>query len=350
MVSSPTPEQQRPLNLVGRITAYFINSQVTLLIIVALVIFGLAAALFTPKEENPQITVPGADIYFHYPGAPAAVVEETVTLPIEAKLRELPGIDDIYSTSQTGQARITAQFFVGEDWENSLFRLQNHLFNSRDELLQGVNYQVDPLIVDNVPIVTLTVTGEDYSDNQLRRVGERLLRELRQIPNTGNLTITGGQPRVMRVDLDPEQLASYQISPAVISQRIQAANTQVQAGDVSVGNRRIFIEGGNLVETADELKAIVVGQGEDGSPIYLEDVATVSDSYDDRATYSRLFNRQDWDVTEPYPDPKLKPEQDFAERPAMTIGIAKKKGQTRWSWRKKFLIALKNYKTRCPRA
>ena len=99
MVSSPTPEQERPLNIVGRITAYFVNSQVTLLIIVALVIFGLAAALFTPKEENPQITVPGAGIYFHYPGAPAEVVEETVTLPIEAKLRELPGIDDIYSTS-----------------------------------------------------------------------------------------------------------------------------------------------------------------------------------------------------------------------------------------------------------
>lgn len=326
MVSSPTPEQDRPLNIVGRITAYFVNSQVTLLIIVALVIFGLAAALFTPKEENPQITVPGADIYFHYPGAPAEVVEETVTVPIEAKIRELPGIDDIYSTSQTGQARITAQFFVGEDWENSLFRLQNHLFNSQDELPQGVNYQVNPLIVDDVPIVTLTITGENYSDNQLRRVGERLLRELRQIPDTGNLAITGGQPRVMRVDLNPEQLAAFQLSPAAIAQQIQAANIQVQAGDVSVGNRRIFIEGGNLLETADELKAVVVGQGENGSPIYLEDVATVSDGYDDRVTYSRLLNRKDWDVTAPYPDPSLQPEEDFEERPAITIGIAKKKG------------------------
>jgi len=326
MVSSPTPEQDRPLNIVGRITAYFVNSQVTLLIIVPLVIFGLAAAFFTPKEENPQITVPGADIYFHYPGAPAEVVEETVTVPIEAKIRELPGIDDIYSTSQTGQARITAQFFVGEDWENSLFRLQNHLFNSQDELPQGVNYQVNPLIVDDVPIVTLTITGETERDNQLRRVGERLLRELRQIPDTGNLTISGGQPRVMRVDLNPEQLAAFQLSPATIAQQIQAANIQVQAGDVSVGNRRIFIEGGNLLETADELKAVVVGQGENGSPIYLEDVATVSDGYDDRVTYSRLLNRKDWDVTAPYPDPSLQPEEDFEERPAITIGIAKKKG------------------------
>ena len=215
---------------------------------------------------------------------------------------------------------------MGEDWEDSLFRLQNHLFNSQDVLPQGVNYQVNPLIVDDVPIVTLTITGENYSDNQLRRVGERLLRELRQIPDTGNLTITGGQPRVMRVDLNPEQLAAFQLSPAAIAQRIQSSNIQVQAGDVSVGNRRIFIEGGNLLETADELKSVVVGQGEDGSPIYLEDVATVSDDYDDRVTYSRLLNRKDWDVTEPYPDPSLQPTEDFEERPAITIGIAKKKG------------------------
>ena len=326
MVASPTSEQQRSLNFVGRITAYFVNSQVTLLIIFALVIFGLAAALFTPKEENPQITVPAADIYFHYPGAPAAVVEETITVPIEAKIRELPGIEDIYSVSQTGQAQITAQFFVGEDWEDSLFRLQNHLFNSQDVLPEGVRYQVNPLIVDEVPIVTLTITGEDYNDNQLRRLGERLLRELREIPNTGNLTITGGQPRVMRVDLSPEQLARYQLSPAAIAQRLRSANTQMQAGDVSVGSRRIFIEGGNLLETAEEVKAVVVGEGENGSPIYLEDVATVSDGYGDRNTYSRLVNRKDWDVTKPSPDPALKPEQEFQERPGITIGIAKKQG------------------------
>ncbi|MFB6276744.1 MAG: efflux RND transporter permease subunit, partial [Halothece sp.] len=326
MASSPTPEQQRPLNIVGRITAYFVNSQVTLLIIAALVIFGLAAAFFTPKEENPQITVPGADIYFNYPGAPAEVVEETVTVPMESKIRELPGIDDIYSVSQTGRSRITAQFFVGENWEDSLFKLQNHLFNSQDILPEGVNYQVNPIDVDDVPIVTLTLAGENYSDNQLRRVGERILRELRKIPNTGDLSITGGQPRVIRVDLTPEQLASYQLSPAAIAQELQSANSRIQAGDVSVGNRRIFIEGGNLLETAEEVKALIVGEGEDGSPIYLEDVATVSDGYDDRETYSRLFNRKDWDVTEPYPDRNLHPEEKFEERPAITIGIAKKKG------------------------
>ncbi|MFP4132614.1 MAG: efflux RND transporter permease subunit [Halothece sp.] len=321
-----TPEQERPLNIVGRITAYFVNSQVTILIIVALVIFGLAAAFFTAKEENPQIDVPGADVYFNYPGAPAQVVEETVTVQMEGKIRELPGIDDIYSVSETGEARLTVQFEVGENWENSLFRLQNHLFSWQDRLPSGVDYLVKPLIVDDVSIVTLTLAGDNYSDNQLHRVGQHILRELRKIPNTGNLTIAGGQPRVVRVDLDPEQLAAYEISPSAIAETLEEANNRVQAEDVAVGNRRIYIEGGNLLESAAELEALVVGEGEDNSPIYLGDVARVWDDYADRETYSRLLNRQDWEVSNPYPDPKLRAEEEFEERPAITIGIAKKEG------------------------
>jgi len=156
------------LGIVGRITAYFINSQVTILLIVALVISGLGAAVLTPKEENPQIVVPAADVLLTYPGAPAAVVEKTVTMPMEAKIRELTGVEHIYSASQNSGAKITTQFFVGEDWEDSLFKLQNHLFNNQDALPPGASYLVKPIIIDDVPIVTLTITGAEYTDNQLR--------------------------------------------------------------------------------------------------------------------------------------------------------------------------------------
>jgi multidrug efflux pump subunit AcrB len=139
------------------------------------------------------------------------VVEKTLTTPIDAKLRELSGVEHIYSTSQDSGAKVTVQFFVGQNWEDSLFKLQNHLYNYQDLLPPGARYLVKPVIIDDVPIVTLTVTGKNYSDNQLRRVGERLLEDLRSIPNTANLTITGGQPRAIRVDLDPDKLASYKI-------------------------------------------------------------------------------------------------------------------------------------------
>lgn len=325
-MSDPATPEAPKRDLIGKITEYFINSQVTILVIAALVVFGLAAALFTPKEENPQIVVPGANVFLEYPGAPAEVVEKTVTQPVEAKIRELPGIDDIYSVSQNSQSQVTVRFFVGEDWEDALFRLQNHLFNWRDILPQGVDYIVKPLIVDDVPIVTLTVMGDDYTDNELRRVGERLLEELREIPNTGNLTISGGHPRTIRVDLDPNRLASYRLSPAQIAQRIDQENSRLSAGDVSVGSDRIFIEGGNLFQSADDVSNTIVATDSNNSPIYLRDVAEVRDGFAERVSYSRINHREDWPYADPYPAKSEEPEGEFIEKPAMTIGIAKKKG------------------------
>ncbi|MBO9998792.1 MAG: efflux RND transporter permease subunit [Cyanobacteria bacterium SID2] len=325
---SEIPDAAPKRNIVGQITAYFINSQVTLLVIAALIVFGLAAAFFTPKEENPQIVVPGADVFLQYPGAPAEVVEQTVTLPIETKIRELTGVEYVYSTSQNSQAKVTVQFFVGQDWEDSLFKLQNHLYNWQDVLPTGVTYLVKPLIIDDVPIVTLTVTGADYDDNQLRRVGERLLEDLRSIPNTGNLTISGGQPRAIRIDLDPNKLASYRLSPASIAQRLQGENVQLPAGDVSVGADRLFIEGGSLFQSVEDIQNVIVGYTgtEEGTPIYLRDVATVRDDYDERVTFSRIQYREDWDIRDPYPNTKAHPERDFVNQHAITIGIAKKEG------------------------
>ncbi len=325
-----TPPPQR--NLVGRITAYFINSQITVLLIVVLVLFGIGSVILTPKEENPQIVVPAADVILPYPGAPAAVVEKTLTIPIEAKLRELKGVEHIYSASQNSGAKITVQFLVGENWENSLFRLQNHLYNHQDLLPPGASYGVKPIIIDDVPIVTLTVTGKNYNDNQLRRIGERLLEDLRSIPNTANLTMTGGQPRTIRVDLNPDRLASYRLSPAQIGQRLQGENVQIPAGDVHLGNTRLFLQGGSLFQSAKDVGEIIVGFGQSNpggtaqSPIYLRDVATVVDEFGDRLTESRISFRQDWDITNPYPDPSSQATGKFTTQPAITIGIAKQKG------------------------
>ncbi len=317
--------------IVGRITTYFINSQVTILLIAALVLFGVGAAVFTPQEENPQIVVPAAEVILPYSGAPAEVVENIVTNPIEAKLRELTGVEHLYSVSQNSGAKITVQYFVGENWEDSLFKLQNHLYNHQDLLPPGASYLVKPVIIDDVPIVTLTLTGQGYADNQLRRVGERLLNDLRSIPDTANLTMVGGQPRAIRVDLDPDKLASYRLSPAQISQQLQVENVQLPTGDVSVGETRLFLEGGNLFQSATEVGEIMVGFGtatDQGNlrPIYLKDVATVVDDFGDRTTVSRIHYRQDWDIANPYPDPSSQSQGEFVIQPAMTIGIAKKKG------------------------
>ncbi len=322
------PELRR--GFIGNLVAYFINSQITILLIVALMVLGLMAIVFTPKEENPQISVPAADIYLSYPGAPAKVVEETVIVPVEAELRELTGVEHIYSVAENSQGKITVQFFVGENWEQSLFKLQNQLASHQDYLLPpNAAYIVKPVNVDDVPIVTLTVTGKSYSDNQLRRVGERLLADLRSIPSTANYTISGGQGRAILVDIDPDKLASYNLSFPAIAGRIQGENAQAIAGDIAIESNRLLIQGGKLLQSAAEVGNIIVGSSPDSllsSPIYLREVATVKDDFSDRTTFSRITYRQDWDITQPYPDPNLRPSAEFITQPAITISIAKKQG------------------------
>ena len=320
-----------------RLTAYFINSQVTILLILILIVFGLFAAVLTPKEENPQIVVPAADVYISYPGARAEVVEEMVIVRMEAEIRELAGVEHIYSEAENSRGKITVQFYVGESEEKSLFQLQNQLFNNRDYLLPPeATYIVKPIDVDDVAIATVTVTGQGYSDNQLRRVGEKLLQELRKIPKTANCIISGGQGRAILVDLDPDKLTEYGVSFPQIAQRLQAENKQSTAGDIAVGENRLFVRIGDLFETAADLGEVIVGYsplygGQTTSdfvpPIYLKDVATIEDDYSDRTNKrSRIAYRQDWDVTEPYPNPNLRPEGNFVSQPAITIGIAKQHG------------------------
>ena len=324
-------------SFLDRLTAYFINSQVTVLLILISIVFGLFAAVLTPKEENPQIVVPAADVYISYPGARAEVVEEMVIVRMEAEIRELAGVEHIYSEAENSRGKITVQFYVGEEEEKSLFQLQNQLFNNRDYLLPPeATYIVKPIDVDDVAIATITVTGQGYNDNQLRRVGEKLLQELRKIPKTANYIIAGGQGRAILVDLDPDKLTEYGVSFPQIAQRLQAENKQSTAGDIAVGENRLFVRIGDLFETAADLGEVIVGYSplyvsqttsEFVPPIYLKDVATIKDDYHDRTNKrSRIAYRQDWDVTEPYPNPNLRPEGDFISQPAITIGIAKQNG------------------------
>ncbi len=315
-----------PRDLVGRIAAYFINSPVTILLVVALALFSGIALVLTPKEENPQIVVPSAQITFLYPGASAAVVEKSLTTLMESKLRELEGIDHIYSASQDSGSTINVQFKVGTDWEKAIFNLQDQLFANRNFMPPGVSYEVHPSRTDDVPVVTLTLHARNYSDNQLRRVAERVLEDLRQIPDTGNLTLSGGQSRMIAVDVDPERLASRKLSPLAIAQALRSANTRLPGGDLANGQFRIYVQGGNLLQTVEDVGRVVVGFGEDRSPIYLSDVATVQDRYRDRTSYSRIHYRSDYDLTAADPEINARPKGEFLSGTAVSIGVAKRKG------------------------
>ena len=118
----------------GKIANYFINSKLTPLIIVASMLLGMAAVVALPREEEPQIIVPMIDIFVQMPGSSAAEVEQRVTSPMEKLLWEIPGVEYIYSTSMPGMAMAIVRFYVGQNEEESIVRLQSKLMANMDRI------------------------------------------------------------------------------------------------------------------------------------------------------------------------------------------------------------------------
>ena len=107
---------------VSRVVAAFLRGNLSVLLILVMLITGLAALYLTPREEEPQIVVPLADVYIQMPGASAEVVEQQVANRLERLLYQIDGVEHVYSMSRPGQAVVTVRFYVGEDREKSLVK------------------------------------------------------------------------------------------------------------------------------------------------------------------------------------------------------------------------------------
>ena len=164
----------------NRIVKIFLESNLSLILILLATVVGLTALGLTPREEDPQIVVPLADVYVNFPGHSAAEVEQLVTTPLEKILYQIDGVEYVYSMSRENQAIITVRYYVGEDRERSVVKLQKKLDENVDMVPPGVTgWVVKPVEIDDVPIVTLTLTSATSDSTILRRVAEEVTQRLR---------------------------------------------------------------------------------------------------------------------------------------------------------------------------
>jgi multidrug efflux pump subunit AcrB len=273
------------LGLSGRIVQVFIRSKLTPLIIVASLLLGGFAILATPREEEPQILVPMADVFIPFPGASAKEVEELVVRPIERKLSEIRRVEYVYSTSRPGLALFIVRFYVGEDLEKSLVDLYDKLMSNRDLLPPGApDFMVKPRDINDVPIVTLTLWSSRYDDYQLRRVADHLLEELKKIPKTSGGFIVGGRQRRLRAMLDPGRMKSYAVTPLELVSMLQKTNRKLPSGRFERDNREFTVETGEFIGSPEDLERVMIGT-RGGQPVFLKDVAEVVDGPEEAVHY-----------------------------------------------------------------
>ena len=224
----------RTLGISGRIAKAFLNSKLTPLITVASLAVGALGMLATPREEEPQISVPMIDVIAAMPGASPQEAENLLGRPIEQRMRELPGVDHVYTMSGDGYTMVTVRFMVGEDQERSITRVQAKLAGAMDQAPPGA---LPPVIkahsIDDVPVLTLTLHGSSVNANTLREIAAHLEDEIRTVPDVAETFVTGGAAKQIRVAIDPARLAAGGVTPGEVMQALRGSNARLAAGEIA---------------------------------------------------------------------------------------------------------------------
>jgi multidrug efflux pump subunit AcrB len=297
-----------PTGVAGRLAATFIHSKLTPLLILASLALGAFALVALPREEEPQIVVPMVDVFVDLPGASPAEVEQRVTRPLEKLLWEVPGVEYVYSTSSPGRSMVIVRFLVGEDETRALVRLNEKLAANADRVAAGAS---QPLVkarsIDDVPIMAVTLWGSRYDDHQLRNLAAQVREAVAEVTDVSEVTVIGGRPRQVTVDLDPARLASARLDPLRVAQALDAADARAAAaGPVSAsGVRRL--EAGTRIASAADLRHVIVG-ADGGRVVTVGDVARVRDGDAEPDSYVRFHSIEQ------------------GVHPAVTIAIAKRSG------------------------
>ncbi|MDR3570542.1 MAG: efflux RND transporter permease subunit [Syntrophobacteraceae bacterium] len=310
------------------VTAFLQGNLSVILILISLIV-GIVAIAVTPREEDPQIVVPIADILVNMPGASAREVERQVSTPLEKLLYQIDGVEYVYSTSYASQAVVTVRFYVGEDRERSWVKLYNKINSNLDIVPPGVTgWAIKPVEIDDVPLINLTLYSARYSDYVLHRLAEELEIRLQSVKNAGKTYIVGGRQRQITVHLSPQRMAGRDVGIDAVERAIKSANGSLPAGSLIQGDKVIDLHAGRFLTTAGEVKNIVVGV-KDMKPIFLKDVATVGDGPDEPDNYVRIsFAKRAFSYMDPAAHGERKPAsiQSDKDYPAVTVAVAKRRG------------------------
>jgi len=293
----------------GRFAHVWISSKLTPLIVTAALLIGAFAVWKLPREEEPQIIVPMIDVMVAMPGASAREVEERVTKPMEKLLWEIPGVEYIYSISSPGQSLAIVRFYVGQDEEKSIVRLNQKLYANFDLIPPGASQPlVKPRSIDDVPILALTLSSKRYGDFELRRIAAQADDAVKQVTDVSAVTLIGGQRRQVRVTIDQAKLAAYNLAPLQVAGALGLENRRLDSGRFVQLNREYLLETGEFLRTAEDVGNVVVGVAS-GKPVFVRNVAGVSDGGEEPSEYVRMVRAADRQVL-----------------PAVTLSISKRKG------------------------
>ncbi|MCZ8237184.1 MAG: efflux RND transporter permease subunit [Leptospiraceae bacterium] len=275
----------------GSLAEQFIHSKLTPVIIVGSLLLGLISVYLTPKEEEPQISVPMIDIFVQAPGFEADEVERKVTEPIERAVWGLDGVEYVYSSSSPHYSLITVRFLVGLEVEPSLVKVHHKIMEIYSSLPGNVlPPKISSHTIDDVPFLTLSFSSDQRDDYSLRTLIAPLARELSSTPDLSKIELLGGRKRAIRVIVNGESSSNLGVGMVEIAQALKSNDVGIPAGKNWNSTNLMDVEVEGRVSSAEDVRNIPLAQ-RGGRIVRLRDLADVIDGPEERNKISVLFDK-----------------------------------------------------------
>lgn len=278
------------------ITNYTIqNKTVTWMFVLLLILGGIFSFNSLGRLEDPNFTIKQAMIFYNYPGASAQEVEEELTLQVENALQQLPYLDNITSTSADGTSQIMVEMkstYRKDDLAQIWDEMRRKINDLQVRLPPGVT---TPVIADDFGDVFgmfFSITGTGYSDEELANYTDFLRRELILVPGVGKVNVGGRSQEQIFIELDRAKLAATGFSATAIQQVLATQNLVSDAGKIRIGSEYIRVNSKTAEAPGLHSLANILLGNVDGQLVYLQDVATLSQGYQDPPAHLYRFNGQ----------------------------------------------------------
>ena len=282
---------QKKRNFSGKITQFFLyNQALSMLVIAGIFFLGIFGYMATPKQYNPEVTLPAFAIQTEYAGATAEEVENFLTREMEEKMAEIPGVEKISSQSfDGGMSLVRVEFFVGEDLEASKIKVFSKVFENLD-FIKGKNISrpiIKNINPDNVAVGVFALTSKTLSQNEIREKAVKISHTLQETKGIANINITGGERRSLTITVDPEKLKNRGFTITDIKNAVQGNNGRAGIGNIKNGISQYQVEIDGGVINAQQAKNIILRQG-----ITLGDIAEVKEGFLEKTAYTLFLDRK----------------------------------------------------------
>ncbi len=300
------------------IVRLFLTGPLSMLFILSALLLGLAAVVMTPREEEPQIVVPMLDIMVGFPGHSPEDVEQMVTVPLERLLWQIDGVEHVYSTSSRDSAMVIVRFYVGENYTESIGKIRDKMDENMHLIHPDVSgWQMNPIEIDDVPILTMTLYSPSRDAYELRRLAEELKARLDSLKNIFQTEIVGGYPREILIEPDIEKMAARNLSVPDISSALRRNNRTLTSGFAVASGKNLRLMTSSPLKSVEDVRKTVVKSGSEGGIVRVEDIASVTDGPREQDYYAEIGFGPASELPEGEKDKVF---------PAVTMTFSKKKG------------------------